>query len=107
MGAAALQRCASLAEHAQVAAGGIRNERDEGRDEWCSQPQHSGRLGLYDKLERVIVAMYYSNPDAYGLVMRGAIAGNGSFFNTHRMVSQYLANAWFREDAADRGSGPL
>jgi hypothetical protein len=30
--------------------------------------------------------------------MRGAIAANGSFFNTHRMVSQYLDNAWFREE---------
>jgi hypothetical protein len=30
--------------------------------------------------------------------MRGAIAANGSFFNTHRMVSQYLDNAWFRDE---------
>jgi starch phosphorylase len=53
---------------------------------------------LYHKLERVIVPMFYSNPDAYARVMRGAIAANGSFFNTHRMVSQYLDNAWFRDD---------
>jgi len=52
---------------------------------------------LYHKLERVIVPMFYSNPDAYARVMRGAVAVNGSFFNTHRMVSQYLANAWFRD----------
>jgi hypothetical protein len=43
---------------------------------------------------RVIVPMFYSNPDAYSHVMRGAVAVNGSFYNTHRMVSQYLANAW-------------
>ena len=59
---------------------------------------------LYHKLERVIVPMYYSNPNAYGRVMQGAIAVNGSFFNTHRMVSQYLANAWFREAAAEPAS---
>ncbi len=53
---------------------------------------------LYHKLERVIVPMFYSNPGAYARVMRGAIAANGSFFNTHRMVSQYLDNAWFREE---------
>jgi starch phosphorylase len=53
---------------------------------------------LYHKLERVIVPMFYSNPDAYARVMRGAIASNGSFFNTHRMVSQYLDNAWFRDE---------
>ena len=52
---------------------------------------------FYHKLERVIVPMYYSGRDAYARVMRGAIAVNGSFFNTHRMVSQYLANAWFHE----------
>lgn len=43
---------------------------------------------LYHKLERVIAPMFYSSPDAYARVMRGAIAANGSFFNTHRMVSQ-------------------
>jgi len=53
---------------------------------------------LYHKLERVIAPMFYSNPDAYARVMRGAIAANGSFFNTHRMVSQYLDNAWFRDE---------
>ena len=56
---------------------------------------------LYYKLERVIVPMFYSNPDAYARVMRGAIAVNGSFFNTHRMVSQYLANAWFHEASSE------
>jgi starch phosphorylase len=53
---------------------------------------------LYHKLERVIVPMFYSNPDDYAHVMRSAIAVNGSFFNTHRMVSQYLANAWDRDE---------
>jgi starch phosphorylase len=53
---------------------------------------------LYHKLEQVILPMFYSNPDAYARVMRGAIAANGSFFNTHRMVSQYLDNAWFRDE---------
>ncbi len=56
---------------------------------------------LYHKLERIIVPMFYSDPDAYARVMRGAIAVTGSFFNTHRMVSQYLANAWFREIPAE------
>jgi starch phosphorylase len=56
---------------------------------------------LYHKLERIIVPMFYSNPDAYARVMRGAIAANGSFFNTHRMVSQYLDNAWFRDEVRE------
>jgi glycogen phosphorylase len=49
---------------------------------------------LYDKLERQIVPMFYGNPHRYTEVMRSAIALNGSFFNTQRMVQQYLANAY-------------
>ena len=63
---------------------------------------------LYHKLERVILPMFCSDPDAYARVMRGAIAVNGSFFNTHRMVSQYMANAWFHEapsEVSDAGMG--
>jgi starch phosphorylase len=62
---------------------------------------------LYHKLERTILPMFYRNPDEYGRVMRGAIAINGSFFNTQRMVSQYLANAWFREDSAGIAQGDV
>jgi len=49
---------------------------------------------LYDKLERQILPMFYGNPNRYTEVMRSAIALNGSFFNTQRMVQQYLANAY-------------
>jgi hypothetical protein len=35
---------------------------------------------LYHKLERVIVPMFYSNPDAYARVMRGAICSQWSLF---------------------------
>ena len=34
--------------------------------------------------------------DNYTEVMRHAIALNGSFFNTHRMMEQYVLNAYFR-----------
>src|SRR5687768_7529455 len=49
---------------------------------------------LYYKLERVILPMYYGMPLRFAEVMRGAIALNGSFFNTQRMVSQYMHNAY-------------
>jgi starch phosphorylase len=49
---------------------------------------------LYDKLERQILPMFYGTPNRYTEVMRSAIALNGSFFNTQRMVQQYLANAY-------------
>jgi starch phosphorylase len=50
---------------------------------------------LYDKLERKIIPMFYRAPQAYAEVMRFAIALNASFFNTHRMLSQYKANAYY------------
>jgi starch phosphorylase len=49
---------------------------------------------LYYKLERVIIPLYYGLPFRYAEVMRNAIALNGSFFNTQRMVTQYLQNAY-------------
>ena len=49
---------------------------------------------LYDKLERVILPLFYREPEKFAQVMRSAIAFNGSFFNTHRMLSQYLRNAY-------------
>jgi starch phosphorylase len=52
---------------------------------------------LYDKLETVIVPMFYGRPEAFAQVMRWAIALNGSFFNTQRMASQYVANAYPEE----------
>jgi starch phosphorylase len=54
---------------------------------------------LYEKLETVILPLYYKEPDQFAKVMRSAIALNGSFFNTQRMISQYVRNAYQR--AAD------
>ncbi len=49
---------------------------------------------LYDKLEHVILPMFYKRPDDYGRVMRWAIAVNGSYYNAQRMLLQYLNNAY-------------
>ncbi len=51
---------------------------------------------LYDKLERTILPMFYGRPLAFAKVMRSAIAFNGSFFNTQRMVMQYVGNAYLQ-----------
>jgi hypothetical protein len=39
--------------------------------------------------------MFYSDRDRYIDVMRHAIALNASFFNTERMVDQYVRKAYF------------
>ncbi|HEY5649259.1 MAG TPA: alpha-glucan family phosphorylase, partial [Nitrospiria bacterium] len=49
---------------------------------------------LYDKLEKVVIPMFYGNRERYIRVMRNAIALNGSFFNTHRMLKQYVVRAY-------------
>ena len=49
---------------------------------------------LYEKLESVIVPTFYGRPDTYRAVMVSAIAFNGSFFNTQRMLRQYAQNAY-------------
>jgi glycogen phosphorylase len=55
-------------------------------------------LDLYIKLERVILPLFYGLPFAYAEVMRSAISLNGSFFNTQRMVRQYVHNAYFPDN---------
>ncbi len=49
---------------------------------------------LYDKLEHTIIPLFYNNRDQWINIMRHAIAINASFFNTHRMVMQYVLNAY-------------
>jgi starch phosphorylase len=62
------------------------------------QPSNSAQdaEALYDKLQRTILPMYYVERGRYIDVMQHAIAINGSFFNTQRMVQQYITDAYFR-----------
>ncbi|HEY0945006.1 MAG TPA: alpha-glucan family phosphorylase [Opitutaceae bacterium] len=50
---------------------------------------------FYDKLERVVAPMFYRDRERFIDVMRHTIALNGSFFNTQRMVQQYVVKAYF------------
>jgi starch phosphorylase len=52
---------------------------------------------LYDKLEQVILPLYYGRPAEFAAVRRSAIALNGSYYNAQRMLLQYLENAYLRE----------
>ncbi len=49
---------------------------------------------LYRKLEETIVPCFYRDRARFIELMRHAIALNGGFFNTQRMVAQYLHNAY-------------
>jgi len=50
---------------------------------------------LYDKLEKTIMPMFYGNREGFIEMMRHSIGLNGSFFNTQRMMQQYVVNAYF------------
>ena len=64
-------------------------------DAWQSETNIDKEVAsLYDKLEQVIMPMYYEWPDQFASIMRSAIALNGSYFNAQRMVTQYLQNAY-------------
>ena len=66
-------------------------DRDRHRCQWASGEEAAS---LYNKLSN-IMTLFYQRPAAYQEVMRTAIAINGSFFHTQRMVGQYVANAYF------------
>jgi len=77
----------------------------EGVTGWSIGPKDGSAAGvadhnrdaasLYDKLEQVVMPLFVYNRDDFLDVMRHAIALNGSFFNTHRMLQQYVLKAYF------------
>jgi glycogen phosphorylase len=72
----------------------------EGVTGWAIS-DHDEELGeansLYEHMEQVILPLFYRQPDEWRRVMRSTIALNGPYFNTHRMLEQYVLNAYFPE----------
>ena len=75
----------------------------EGVTGWAIGPSSAGpgdgherdAESLYDKLERFVMPLFYRDRSGFIDVMRHTIALNGSFFNTHRMLQQYVLKAYF------------
>jgi starch phosphorylase len=62
-------------------------------------PEHSDAADaedLYDKLARCVLPCFYQDRERWMDMMAYNIALNGSFFNTHRMVAQYVLEAYFQ-----------
>jgi starch phosphorylase len=53
------------------------------------------RRDLYEKLEARVLPKFYGDHDNWVRMMRSCIAINASFFNTNRMVQQYVVNCYF------------
>ena len=54
---------------------------------------------LYDKLEQKVLPLYYGRserPEGWLAVMKGAIAKNASYFNSHRMMRRYATEVYVR-----------
>lgn len=60
------------------------------------EQDHADAEALYGQLEHHVLPTFFHNHMAFGEIMRNAIAVNGSFFNTHRMVDQYRVMAYER-----------
>lgn len=75
----------------------------EGVTGWAIE-DHEDEAGeansLYDHLEHLL-PLYYQQPQQWRRIMRSTIALNGSFFNTQRMLEQYVVNAYFPEQRVD------
>ncbi len=57
---------------------------------------------LYEHLEQTILPLFYRDPGQWRRIMRSTIALNGSFFNTQRMLEQYVINAYFPERRVEK-----
>jgi starch phosphorylase len=66
------------------------------RNDDISSGQHdeADARSLYQKLEEVILPRYNNDPHLWAEVMRYTVALNASFFNTQRMLTEYVAYAY-------------
>lgn len=66
------------------------------RDDPSGSGQHdnSDAQDLYQKLEEVILPLYHGEPQRWAEVMRYTIALSASFFNTQRMLTEYVVYAY-------------
>jgi starch phosphorylase len=64
------------------------------REELHAEGDVADARALYDKLEQVILPLFYKTPELYHRVMRNTISINASFYNSERMLLQYLHSAY-------------
>ena len=66
----------------------------EGVTGWSVNDAHE----LYAKLERVVLPLFYGDNTKSGWieVMKGSIAKNAAYFNSHRMMRRYATEAYLR-----------
>ncbi len=73
----------------------------EGVTGWAIGDDSQGANGgdaaiLYDKLDRLVLPLWYGDRPGWVQVMKGAISKNAAYFNSHRMMRRYAAEAYLR-----------
>lgn len=53
-------------------------------------------VALYDKLEQVVLPLWYDDRPGWIAAMKGAISKNAAYFNSHRMMRRYATEAYLR-----------
>lgn len=61
-----------------------------------AETDRADAIELYRQLRDVVVPLYVDDPAGFAAVGRAALALNGSFFTTQRMVSEYARRAYGR-----------
>jgi starch phosphorylase len=77
----------------------------EGVTGWSINRRHRGiepvddpradARSIYEKLELLIAPMFYEDPEGFLEIRRNAIALNGPYFNTQRMMDEYVVRAYY------------
>ena len=63
-----------------------------GADGVASDESHAA--SLYEKLGTIVLPLWYGDREGWVHVMKGAIGRNANFFNSHRMMRHYAAEAY-------------
>ena len=68
----------------------------DGHESWLRRQEDRRRDAedFYGKLEGIIIPLFKYDKPGWAEVMKSAIACNGSWYNTHRMVMQYFEKAY-------------
>ncbi len=72
------------------------NEKHRVRRAGKTDTSSQDALALYDKLQDVVLPMFYRDRPQYLRIMLFALALNGSFFNTQRMLQEYMLKAYMQ-----------
>jgi glycogen phosphorylase len=66
----------------------------DGRDGQATVPPDAA--ALYDKLTNAVLPLYHSDPARWRWMMKQAIGNIAAYFNSHRMMRRYAAEAYLR-----------